>query len=41
MRSNPGYHPGSVTRHTSPDTIAQVARALHATSRQLILVPTR
>lgn len=41
MRPNPGYHPGTVTLHTSPDTIAQVARALHATSRQLVLVPTR
>ncbi|MDU7193281.1 pantoate--beta-alanine ligase [Lawsonella clevelandensis] len=41
MRSNPGYHPGTVTRHSSPDTIAQVARALHATSHQLILIPTR
>lgn len=40
MLSNPGYHPGTVTCHTHPQSIAQVARALHATHRQLIVVPT-
>ncbi|MFY9190892.1 MAG: pantoate--beta-alanine ligase [Lawsonella sp.] len=38
---NPGYHPGTVTCHTQPDTIAQVVRALHKTARTVILVPTR
>lgn len=38
---NPGYHPGTVTCHTHPDTIAQVARALRKTSRTVVLVPTR
>lgn len=38
---NPGYHPGTVTCHSQPETIAQVARALHKTSRTIVLVPTR
>lgn len=37
---NPGYQPGHVAHHTQKKSIAQVCRALRATHRPLVLVPT-